>query len=105
MRESKRRCGAGQAPGKTPNSACIKTVDDARGSRENSNCTRMGRTWNSGIPRGQEKTFHAFNSSACSGRDFRLFNLGLLCRELGAFQRAVRTGEGGGHKKDRVVGR
>jgi len=39
------------------NSAGIKTVDDAQGSRENSNCARMRRTWNSGIPRGQEETF------------------------------------------------
>jgi hypothetical protein len=38
-------------------SAGIKTVDDAQGSRENSNCARMGRTWNSGIPRGQEEIF------------------------------------------------
>jgi len=57
MRESKRTCGAGQAPGKLRNSAGIKTVDDVDDSRENSNCARMGRTRNSGIPRGQEETF------------------------------------------------
>jgi hypothetical protein len=57
MRESKRRCGAGQAPGETLNSACIKTVDDAQDSRENSNCARMDRARNSGIPCGQEKIF------------------------------------------------
>jgi hypothetical protein len=57
MRESKRTCGAGQARGEIRNPAGIKTVDDAQGSRENSNCARMRRTWNSGIPRGQEETF------------------------------------------------
>jgi hypothetical protein len=39
------------------NWACIETVDDVQGSRENSNCGRIGREWNSGIPRGQEKIF------------------------------------------------
>jgi hypothetical protein len=60
MGESKRSCGAGQAPGSKPNPACIKTVDDAQGSRENSNCARMDRRRNSGIPRGQEKIFSCF---------------------------------------------
>jgi hypothetical protein len=39
------------------NPADIKTVDDAQGSRENSNCARMRRTRNSGILRGQEEIF------------------------------------------------
>src|SRR5712692_3543034 len=53
----------------------------------------------------RKRYFHAFNSSACSGRDSRLFNLDLLCRDIGAFQRAIRTGEGCGHKEVRVIGR
>ena len=57
MRESKRTRGAGQAGGEMCNPADIKTVDDAQGSRENSNCARMRRTRNSGIPRGQEEIF------------------------------------------------
>jgi len=57
MRESKRRCGAGQGHGEMRNLAVIKTIDDAQGSRENSNCAWMGRTWNSDIPRGQEEIF------------------------------------------------
>src|SRR5258708_6043123 len=57
MRENKRTCGAGQAPGEMRNSTGIKKIDDVQGSRENSNCAWMGRTWNSGIPRGQEEIF------------------------------------------------
>src|SRR5260370_27755701 len=53
----------------------------------------------------RKKYFHAFNSSACSGRDFRLFTFDLLCSDIGAFQRAFRTGEGGGHKEVRVIER
>jgi hypothetical protein len=50
----------GQAPPKSFSAARIKTVDDADGSRENSNCALMDRFWNSGIPRGQEKIFSWF---------------------------------------------
>src|SRR5437016_6448355 len=60
LRESKRTCDVGQASGERRerrNSGRVKTVDHVNDSRENSNCARMGRIWNSGIPRGQEETF------------------------------------------------
>ena len=57
LRESMHLCGAGQALGKGLYPARIKTVDDADGSLENSNCTRMSRLEYSDIPGGQEKTF------------------------------------------------
>ena len=93
MRESKRRYAAGQARDEARNSASIKTVDDARGSRENSKCARMDRKWNSGIPRGQDETFHGLNSSACSRHSSGLFNSGLLCCVIGALQRHADAGE------------
>jgi len=53
----------------------------------------------------RKRHFHAFNSAACSGRDFWLFNLDCCAAILVAFDRAVRTGEGCGCKEVRVIGR
>jgi hypothetical protein len=54
------------------NPADIKTVDDAQGSRENSNCARMRRTWNLGIPRGQEEIFSCVQLSGVPWARFSL---------------------------------
>src|SRR5260370_17346407 len=52
----------------------------------------------------REKHFHACNSAACSGRDFRLFTFDLQCGDIGALQRAFYAGEGCGYKEVRVIG-
>src|SRR5467141_2466624 len=53
----------------------------------------------------RKKYFHAFNSATCSGRDFRLFKLDLLCCDIGAFRRALCTEEGCSYEEAWVIGR
>ena len=52
-----------------------------------------GHVWYSGIPRGQEKHFHAFNLSAFYWRALRLFIFDLLRDDFAAFERAVSAGK------------
>jgi hypothetical protein len=87
------------------NSAGIKTIDDAQGSRENSNCGRMVALGIRASRADRKKYFHAFNSATCSGRDFRLFKLDLLCGDIGAFRRALCTEEGCSYEEAWVIGR
>lgn len=56
-RESMRAVEAGQARKWACEKAGVKTVDDARVSRENSKCARKRRAGVAGIPRGQEEKY------------------------------------------------